>query len=107
MHALPLSRRRFLSRSAGGLGMTALASLPQVGGAFAQRPDADRLQPRPPHFPPRARNGIFIYLLGGTSQIELFDRKPTLNRLHGQLIPESFREGIRLGQTNWSAPLMG
>lgn len=103
---LPLSRRRFLG-GMGGLSLVALASLLKDDGLLAQEPDADPLRPRPSHFPGPARNCIFIYLLGGTSQIELFDPKPTLNRLHGQRIPESFRAGIRLGQTNWDAPLMG
>ena len=59
-----------------------------------------------PHFAPRAKRCIFIFLAGGTSQVELFDHKPKLQELSGQQIPESFREGIRLGQTGWNAPIM-
>lgn len=102
-----LSRRAFFTGAAHSVRVAALASLLQNDAARANAPTLDPQQPRPPHFPGPARNCIFIYLLGGTSQIELFDPKPTLNRLDGQRIPDSFREGIRLGQTNWNAPLLG
>ena len=48
------------------------------------------LLPRPPHFPARARNVIFLYMSGGPSHVDLFDPKPDLIRLAGQPIPESF-----------------
>jgi hypothetical protein len=102
-----LSRRAFFTGAAHSVGVAALASLLQDDAARANAPALDPQQPRPSHFPGPARNCIFIYLLGGTSQIELFDPKPALNRLDGQRIPDSFREGVRLGQTNWNAPLLG
>jgi len=101
----PQNRRRFLSSAIGGLGSAALASMLREDGVLAS--DTNPLAPRAPHFPAKARNCIFLFLLGGTSQMEMFDRKPVLNRLHGQPIPESFRQGIRLGQTTFNAPLMG
>lgn len=104
--AMSITRRTFFAGAAHSVGVAALASLLQQD-ACANAPALDPQQPRPPHFPGPARNCIFIYLLGGTSQIELFDPKPTLNRLDGQRIPDSFRAGVRLGQTNWNAPLMG
>lgn len=101
------TRRQFFTSAAGGLGTAALASLLRDDGLLAKTPDAaDPLPPRPPHFEPKARSCIFIFLIGGISQVDLFDRKPVLQRLHGQRIPESFRQGIRLGQTNFQAPLM-
>jgi len=48
------------------------------------------LDPRAPHFPPRARNVIFLFMAGGPSHVDLFDPKPELIRLAGQPIPESF-----------------
>jgi hypothetical protein len=99
------TRRRFLTSSASGLGAIALASMLRDDGLLAQQP-ANPLQPRQPHFEPRAKACIFIFLIGGISQVDLFDRKPLLQRLHGQQIPESFRRGVRLGQTNYNAPLM-
>jgi hypothetical protein len=101
-------RRKFLTSSASGLGTAALATLLAGDGLLAVEPSSDNpLAPRAPHFAPKAKNCIFIFLAGGTSQIELFDPKPALNKLDGQQIPQAFREGIRLGQTRWDAPLMG
>ena len=42
-----------------------------------------------PHFAPRAKNVIFIFMVGGPSHVDLFDPKPKLNELHGQPLPES------------------
>ncbi len=102
------SRRDFFTNSASGLGLAALASLLNEDGLLGAEPTAasDALRPRPAHFRPRAQSCIFIFLLGGTSQLELFDPKPLLRKLDGQEIPDSFRQGIRLGQTNWKHPLM-
>jgi uncharacterized protein (DUF1501 family) len=99
-----LSRRHFLTRTAGGMGLAALASLLAEDGLLAD--DADPLRPKPPHFPAKAKSAIFIFLVGGTSQVDLFDPKPELAKLHGQPIPESFRAGVRLGQTTFAAPVM-
>lgn len=99
------TRRRFLTSSASGLGCAALASLLKDDGLLAG--EVNPLAPKEPHFAPRAKRCIFIFLAGGTSQVELFDPKPELNELTGQKIPDSFKEGVRLGQTGWDAPLMG
>lgn len=106
-----LSRRAFFTSPRGGLGLLALASLLQEEAAAETRTkkeiSSDPLLPQPSHFPAQAKNCLFIYLIGGTSQLELFDPKPDLAKLHGQPIPASFREGIRLGQTTFDAPVMG
>lgn len=102
------TRRRFLTSAGGGIGLAALASLLRDDGLLAApEDDINPLRPRSPHFEPKAQSCIFIFLIGGISQVDLFDPKPVLQRLHGQRIPDSFREGIRLGQTNFQAPLMG
>src|SRR5262245_54525380 len=102
------TRRRFLTGAGGGLGLAALASLLRDDGLLAApEDDINPLRPRSPHFEPKAQSCIFIFLIGGISQVDLFDPKPVLQRLHGQRIPDSFRQGIRLGQTNFQAPLMG
>ena len=49
-----------------------------------------------PHFAPRAKRVIYLFQSGAPSQIELFDYKPTLNRMFGQELPESVRQGQRL-----------
>jgi hypothetical protein len=47
-----------------------------------------------PHFSPRAKNVIFIFMSGGPSHLDLFDPKPKLNQLHGQAVPSSFLETL-------------
>src|ERR1700756_4725656 len=56
---------------------------------------ADPLTPRQPHFAPRAKNVIYLFMAGGPSQLELFDYKPKLAQLNGQQIPEEFIKGKR------------
>jgi len=89
------SRRAFLTSAASGLGFAALASLLKNDRTFATEPQsstatANPLAPQQPHFTPRAKNCIFIFLAGGTSHIELFDPKPKLAELSGQKVPQSF-----------------
>src|SRR5262245_40369641 len=85
----PSSRRDFLAQAGTGFGMLALASLLQQDDLLAQ--DAARpLAPRSPHFAPRAKSVIFLFMSGGPSHVDLFDHKPELDRLAGQPIPESF-----------------
>src|SRR5881628_1039580 len=91
------SRRDFLRRAGGGFGLLALASLLDGAGLLAGQaaPAAtsapvNPLAPKPPHFTPRARSVIFLFMSGGPSHVDLFDPKPDLIRLAGQPIPESF-----------------
>jgi hypothetical protein len=51
---------------------------------------SDPMAPKAPHFPPRARRVISLFLHGGPSHLETFDPKPELRRLDGQPLPESF-----------------
>jgi hypothetical protein len=79
------SRRKFLSRTGGALGMAAAHSLlaSETGAAL-------------PHFAPTAKRVIYLFMYGGPSQIDLFDYKPALTRLHGTELPSSIRQGQRL-----------
>jgi hypothetical protein len=82
-----LTRRSFFTRVAGGIHGAALAYL--LGrdlreAAAADKPPLQDLRPRPPHFPPRARAVIHLFMNGGPSQMDLFDPKPELDRRHGQ-----------------------
>src|SRR5262249_40620069 len=91
------SRRDFLTSAASGVGMLALASLLRDDGVLAAEScvAADPLLPRAPHFAPKAKACICIYLEGAPSQIDLFDPKPKLNELHGQKLPDSMTEKVR------------
>lgn len=90
------SRRNFLATSANGVGLLALSSLLQQEGRLDAAPAAqDPMAPKPPHFAPKAKNCICIYLEGAPSQLDLWDPKPKLNELHGQKLPESLTKNVR------------
>ncbi|MFO1046230.1 MAG: DUF1501 domain-containing protein [Planctomycetaceae bacterium] len=89
--AMSVSRRSFLSQAGGGFGMVALASLLAndcVGQAAENLAVADK-NPAP-HFSPRVKRVIWLFMHGGPSHVDLFDPKPDLIRLAGQPLPESF-----------------
>src|SRR5580700_7500368 len=87
-----LSRRAFFDRVSDGLYGAALATLlsSDVYGAAKglAEPDGHRafydLKPRAPHFEPKAKSVIHLFMNGGPSQMDLFDPKPMLDKLHGQ-----------------------
>jgi uncharacterized protein (DUF1501 family) len=96
--SLTQTRRLFLANAANGIGTLALASLMQQDARAATRAESaiqDPLLPRAPHFAPKAKNCIFIYLEGAPSQIDLFDQKPKLRELNGQKLPESLTKEVR------------
>src|SRR5690242_645979 len=81
-----LHRRSFFGRVAGGIYGAALLSLLDrdlYGDEAAHARPVHDLAPRPSHFPPRARAVIHLYMNGGPSQMDLFDPKPMLDKLHG------------------------
>src|SRR5262245_50422138 len=92
--SLLLSRRNFLATSASGIGTLALASLLRDNGLLAGEAPSP-LAPKPPHFAPKAKNCICIYLEGAPSQLDLWDPKPKLNEMHGQKLPDSMTEKVR------------
>ncbi|MEA2735814.1 MAG: hypothetical protein QOE14_2265 [Humisphaera sp.] len=105
-----LTRRTFLRRSAGGLGVAALAGLldPQLllGAAGAAGPTTVPGILGHTHFAPKAKRVIYLCQSGAPSQIELFDPKPGLEKLRGTDLPGSIRMGQRLtgmssGQANF------
>src|SRR4051794_28636733 len=94
--ALAASRRCFLQQTACGLGSIALSQLLGSGNlapeASAAGPDAagSRAINPAPHYAPRAKNVIFLFMGGAPSQLDLFDPKPEMQRLHGEPVPPSF-----------------
>jgi hypothetical protein len=93
--AIHLTRRDFFTSSASGLGLLALSSMLQRDGLLAAAASSDPLAPKAPHFAPKAKNCIFIFMEGAPSQIDLFDPKPKLNELSGQPLPESMTKNVR------------
>jgi hypothetical protein len=108
-----LSRRDMLRTSAGGFGAIALAALfgeKAFGASHADFNPANPLAPKPPHFPPKAKNVIFLYMDGGPSQVDTFDYKPALRKFDGQdprqaigkLEPTQFDNIGKVMQSPWA-----
>ena len=76
-------RRAFLRAGAAGLGSVALQSLLATDDSAAVTP----------HIAPRAKHIIFLHMLGGPSQVDLLDPKPTLARFEGKPLPDSILQG--------------
>ncbi len=90
-----LTRRALLGRGARGLGSLALGYL-TAGSALGAGARGSGALPGLPHFPPRAKRVIWMFMCGGPSHIDLVDYKPVLRKIHGQELPESVRRGQRL-----------
>ena len=86
-HDRPLTRRQWLQRSGVGFGALALAGL--LAGESIGTPlgDGSPLTERPPHFAPRAKRIIFLFMHGGPSQVDTFDFKPQLQKDDGKPLP--------------------
>ncbi len=91
------TRRHFFSRCTMGVGSLALASLlaDRGLGSPPTTKSSTPLQPKPTHFPAKAKNVIFLFMAGGPSQLETFEYKPKLTQLNGEPIPDSFIKGKR------------
>jgi hypothetical protein len=91
------SRRDFLRRAAHGFGGLALATLlandSKIVAGIADVGMSPFL-PRNPHFEPKAKSVIFLFMEGGPSHIDLFDPKPELTRMHGKPLPARFGKVI-------------
>ena len=80
---MELSRRQMLGRFANGFGMLGLMSLLQGQAAGS---DIESSLPTP-HFAPKAKRVIFLFMSGGPSHVDLFDPKPKLTELNGKPLP--------------------
>ena len=95
---LLLTRRLFFGRMATGVGAAALGSLlnPGLFAALAGEAEKSKGPLGAPHFAPKARRVIYLFMAGGPSQMELFDYKPTLEKFHETELPDSIRMGQRI-----------
>ena len=108
-HSLGFNRRKFLSRMSIGLGSAALGSL-LIPDLFSSSSPEEAIMQGLPHFAPKAKRVIYLFQNGAPSQLETFDYKPLLNKMVGQNLPESIRNGQRLtGMTSSQTtfPLVG
>jgi hypothetical protein len=102
-HQLLLTRRQLFGRAACGIGTAALAGLLARDGQAVETAGRPGIL-REPHFRPKARRVIYLFMSGGPSHIDLFDYKPRLRAHHGQELPGSVRMGQRVtGMTSGQA----
>ena len=87
-----VTRRTFLQRAAGGIGLAAL------GGLMGQPAKATGMVGLPdfPNFAPKAKRIIYLFQSGAPSQMDLFDPKPQMTARRGENLPASIRQGQRL-----------
>jgi hypothetical protein len=98
MNLPALNRRNFLSWPAYGLGGAALLSLLTRDGLVRAAPVPGEAADLPPHHPPKAKRAIHIFLCGGLSQVDSFDYKPELEKLHGKSLTADERPDVFFGQ---------
>ena len=105
-----ITRRHFFGDCRIGLGSLALATLLSDERLRAAGPAASAANPLAPkltHFPAKAKRVIFLFMAGGPSQLELFDYKPKLQELNGQVVPESYVKNKRFAFIKQDAKLLG
>ena len=88
------TRRRFFGRGSNALGYAALSSL--IGDAMTGTASASSAASVGPHFAPKAKRVIYLHMVGGPSQMDLFDYKPQMKAYYDKDLPESIRNGQRL-----------
>ena len=104
-----MTRRHFFRHSGLGIGSLALLSLLDDDRLLADGPSSrpGPLAVRPPHFAPRAKNIIFLFMAGAPSQLDLLDPKPRLRQHDGEPIPEEIVKGERFAFIKGTPRLLG
>ncbi|MEZ5356902.1 MAG: DUF1501 domain-containing protein [Bryobacteraceae bacterium] len=97
------SRRDILRMAANGFGAIALQDM--LAREARAATGGNPLAARQPHFPGKAKSVIFLFMVGGPSQIDTFDPKPLLTKYSGQRLPESFG-AIKSQFTDGSTPIL-
>ena len=90
------TRRQFFASTGFTLGAAALATLLGGDRARGDGKKADAERPGRTHFPPKARHVIYLHMVGGPSQMDLYDYKPQMNEMYDKDLPDSIRRGQRL-----------
>ena len=92
---LALTRRQFFARGRNVVGAAALGSL--LGDSLSRALANDAAgKPALPHFPPKAKNVVYLHMVGGPSQMDLYDYKPEMLKMYDKDLPDSIRNGQRL-----------
>src|SRR5262245_10343486 len=101
-----ITRRHFFRQSGFGIGGVALSALLN-DRLFAQQPD-NPFTPKAPHFAPKAKQIIYLFMAGAPTQLDLFDNKPALQKFDGQEIPAEFiPQGERFAFIKGTPRLLG
>ncbi len=90
------SRRQFLGRGVNAVGWAALASLMGPGKGLKSALGAEGGLPGLAHFAPKAKRVIYLHMVGGPSQLDLYDYKPKMTEMYDKDLPDSIRNGQRL-----------
>jgi hypothetical protein len=99
------TRRDVLRGAANGFGALALQYLLAQNGTAAGTARVNPLAAKLPHFAPKAKSVIFLFMVGAPSQIDTFDPKPQLKKYEGQRLPESFGK-VTSQFTDGSTPIL-
>lgn len=103
-----ITRREILGSASGGIGAMALSWLMAQENASAAPPVARTpLAAKAPHFPAKAKNVIYLHMVGAPSHLDLFDFKPELQKHSGQLCPKEYLEGQRFAFLRGHPKLLG
>ena len=102
-----ITRRWFFEQCGVGLGAIALKTLLAESARAEVTAPTDPLAPKPPQFPAKAKNVIFLFMAGAPSHLELFDNKPILRKFDGTLPPPELLKGYRAAFINPNSKLLG
>ena len=105
MNPKQITRRWFFEQCGVGLGSVALGQLLTQNAAAAEAPNP--LAAKQPHFAPKAKRVIFLFMAGAPSHLELFDHKPQLAKFDGTLPPPELLKGYRAAFINPNSKLLG
>ena len=99
------SHRELLERGGMGLGMLGLAAVLASDGSVARADDARPLAPKRPHFGPKAKRLVHLFMNGGPSHVDTFDPKPALDKYHGKPLPVANLRTERKNRRGHALPL--
>ena len=102
-----ITRRWFIEQCGVGMGALALNHLLASAGYAATQGADNPLAPKKPHFAPKARNVIFLFMAGAPSHLEMFDYKPQLAKFDGTMPPPELLKGYRAAFINPNSQLLG
>ena len=103
-----VTRRWFFQQCGVGLGAIALAQLlGEQGYAGTAGASSNPMAPKQPHYAPKAKRVIFLFMAGAPSHLEMFDNKPMLAKYDGKLPPAELIKGYRAAFINPNSKLLG